>query len=110
MRLFNKFLVQRRDGTVPHWPWFVLGGADPAAPQALRAYADAARRMGMDEEYCDQVLLVADRFEQWRRDNWTGDPDAAPHRDDDPTIVSRISPYATELPPKGLRRWPGDKS
>ena len=30
MKLFNKFLVQRRDGSVPEWPWLVMGAADPA--------------------------------------------------------------------------------
>lgn len=28
----GKYLVQRRDGTVPDWPWFVLGARDPIAP------------------------------------------------------------------------------
>lgn len=31
----KKFLVLRRDGTIPDWPWFVLGGEDPMAPGAL---------------------------------------------------------------------------
>ena len=34
----GKFLVVRRDGSVPHWPHFVLGARDPGAPTALRAY------------------------------------------------------------------------
>jgi hypothetical protein len=27
----GKFLVVRRDGSVPHWPHFVLGARDPVA-------------------------------------------------------------------------------
>jgi len=42
----GKFLVVRRDGSIPAWPHFVIGARDPAAPVALRAYADAAERLG----------------------------------------------------------------
>ena len=38
----GKYLVKRRDGTVPAWPFFVIAASDPAAPRTLRAYADAA--------------------------------------------------------------------
>jgi len=37
----GKYLVKRRDGSVPPWPSFVLGGSDPHAAVALRAYADS---------------------------------------------------------------------
>jgi hypothetical protein len=100
MKLFNKFLVQRRDGTVPDWPWLVMGAADPAVPYAFRAYAEEAERLGMDPEYCQQIRLLAERFERWRAENFTGDPDAGPHRDDDPEIVCRIPRYSTALPPE----------
>lgn len=97
MKLFDKFLVQRRDATVPEWPWLVMGAA---APHALRAYAEAAETYGMDLEHCHQVRLLAQRFEDWRRENYTGDPDGKPHREDDPVIVGRIPRYSTELPPE----------
>ena len=42
----GKYLVQRRDGTIPEWPYFVIGAADPAAPKALQAYADACEKSG----------------------------------------------------------------
>lgn len=99
MKLFNKFLVQRRDGTVPEWSWIVMGAADPAAPHALDAYAAAAATYGMDAEYCDQIRMLADRFREWRKTNHTGDPDAGPHRTDDPDVTGRIPAHATELPP-----------
>lgn len=98
MKLFNKFLVLRRDNSVPEWPWIVLGAADPAAPFALEAYANNAEGQGMDKEYCEQVRMLARRFREWRTNNWSGNPDAEPHREDDPQVVNRIPKYATELP------------
>jgi len=57
----NKYLVQRLDGSVPRWPWFVLGARDPAAHVALKAYVDEAEKLGMDPDYVDEVrLLLAD--------------------------------------------------
>ena len=101
MKLFNKFLVQRRDGTVPEWPWLVIAAADPVAPYALHAYAEEARRLGLDSEYCDQVDALADRFDEWRRSNHMGDPDAPAHRPDDPNVVALIPEFATRLPVGG---------
>lgn len=86
----GKFLVLRRDGTVPEWPYFVIGGADPAAPAALRAYADAADAAGMDPEYVNDIRDLADEFKQWRREHGAGDPDAAPHREDNPEIIAKM--------------------
>jgi hypothetical protein len=101
MKLFNKFLVRRRDGSVPSWPWFVMGAADPAAPHALRAYADVAQyQHGMDPEYCGQIRKLAERFEEWQAENFTGDPDAGPHREDNDSICAMIPEYATQLPPE----------
>lgn len=90
MKLWNKFLVLRRDGTVPDWPYIVMGGRDPAAPFAIRAYAKAAAELGMDPEYCDDLLGLADDFEEYRKETGNGDPDAAPHRVDDPNVVVRF--------------------
>jgi hypothetical protein len=44
----GKYLVLRRDGTVPDWPYLVMGAADPVVPVALRAYAVEAERVGLD--------------------------------------------------------------
>lgn len=77
-----------------------MGAADPAVPYAFRAYADEAQRLGMNAEYCEQIRLLADRFERWRQEHFTGDPDAGPHREDAPDVVSRIPRYSTELPPR----------
>lgn len=76
----NKFLVVRRDGTIPRWPNFVLGARDPAAGPALRAYADAAQIIGMGVDYADSVRELAAVFDTYRSKNGNGDPPAGPHR------------------------------
>lgn len=86
----GKYLVQRRDGTIPQWPWFVLGASDPAAPAALRAYADVAETHDMDPQYVADIRQLADDFEVWREDWGSGDPDAPRHRKDDPTIIAKM--------------------
>jgi len=86
----GKYLVQRRDGTVPEWPHIVLGGADPAAPAALRAYAVEAEARGYDKEYVNDICMLAVEFDVWRTEHGNGDPDAPPHRKDDPDVVARI--------------------
>lgn len=88
----GKYLVQRRDGTVPEWPFFVIAASDPAAPLTLHAYADAASMYGMDYEYARQIHLMAAEFVQWRKDHpeVVGDPDAPRHRVDDPEIVAKM--------------------
>jgi hypothetical protein len=75
----GKFLVLRRDGTVPEWPYLVIGAKDPAAPAALRAYAHAAERLGFDPVYIADIRTLADEFEQYRLEHGSGDPDAPRH-------------------------------
>lgn len=87
----GKYLVQRRDGTVPEWPYFVIGAADPAAPAALLAYAEDAEREGMDPEYVADVRDLSIVFEEWRAANGGGDPDAPRHRTDDPATIARMA-------------------
>lgn len=95
MKLWNKFLVVRRDGTVPEWPWLVIGARDEAAPAALRAYAVEARALGMDGEYADSIEELADTFDAYRHAHGLGDPDAPPHRNDDPSVIARFGPGGT---------------
>jgi hypothetical protein len=83
----GKFLVVRRDGSVPCWPHFVIGGRDPAARFALRAYAAAAEALGYDPEYVASILELAEDFERYRLEEGNGDPDAAPHRVDDQAVL-----------------------
>lgn len=82
-----KYLVVRRDGTVPEFPVFVMGARDPWAPIAMRAYANAAKDGGADPEYVASLWDEADKFDEYRQKHGAGDPEAAPHRVDDPSIV-----------------------
>lgn len=86
----DKFLVLRRDGTVVEWAHFTLGARDPAAPAALRAYAETAERLEWDPLFVADVRRLADEFEAYRETHGEGDPDAPPHRKDDPEIVARM--------------------
>lgn len=93
----GKFLVVRRDGTVPDWPHFVIGARDPAARAALKAYADAGDALGYDPEFTASVRDLADDFESYRLDHGDGDADAAPHRKDDPAVLRAMGiPYSRE--------------
>lgn len=86
----GKYLVKRRDGTVPEWPYFVIGAKDPAAPTALRAYADEAERVGMDPQYVADVREMACDFDDYCTEHGNGDPDAPRHRQDDPDTVAEM--------------------
>src|ERR1700683_1212073 len=80
----GKYLVKRRDGTIPRWPHFVLAASDPAAPAALRAYADSAEANNFDPAFVADIRSRADDFEAWRAANGAGDPDAPPPLAADP--------------------------
>lgn len=86
----GKYLVVRRDGTVPTWPHFVLGARDPSTPVALRAYADSAQKLGYDPAFVTDIRVLAEEFEEYRKANGAGDPDAAPHRKDDPETIAKM--------------------
>jgi hypothetical protein len=86
----GKYLVLRRDGTVPDWPYIVMGAGDPAVPAALLAYASAADMYGMHTEYVDDIRNLADEFRVWRQEHGEGDPDAPRHRTDDPAVIARM--------------------
>ena len=86
----GKFLVQRRDGSIPEWPSFVLGAKDLAAPDALRAYARRAGELGYDPCYVKDIYELADEFERYALVYGSGDPDAVPHRKDDQAIVEKM--------------------
>jgi hypothetical protein len=86
----GKFLVLRRDGTKPEWPYFVLGARDPAAAAALRAYAKTARTLAFDPAYVADVERLADEFADYRLGHGEGNPDGPPHREDDPDVVAAM--------------------
>lgn len=92
-------VLLRRDGTVPEWEWFVLGSRDPAAITAIRHYADEAKSRGWDPQYATDLYALAERWlglqSGERLDRIAGicrlkeaDPDAGPHRTDDPAMLT----------------------
>lgn len=97
-QLTSKYLVVRRDGTVPKWPAFVLGSRDPAAPAALRAYAKEAEKLGMDPHYVRMVLDTAEQFEDYRSKEGGSDPDAPPlQRTDDWAVLEALRGDPTSI-------------
>ena len=106
----GKFLVVRRDGSIPHWPHFVIGARDPAAPVALLAYASACSAMGLDPEYVRSINELAEDFERYRAAQGDGDADAPPHRTDDPSVIDAMRGHQATISvtpdkknvPKGL--------
>lgn len=97
----GKYLVKRRDGTVPEWPSFVIGAADPFVIDALRAYAAAVRRvcimdepkatsLGVSLEFANRIDRLADEFSSWWLSHKEGDPGMGPHRKDDPATIEEM--------------------
>lgn len=87
----GKYLVVRRDGTVPEWPHFVLGGFDPCASAALIRYAEVASEMGYDAEYVRSIQELARDFQELAetdRARKIANPTAGPHRADCAPIVA----------------------
>lgn len=82
----GKYLVVRRDGTVPEWGHFVLSYTDPATPHALMAYAQACELLEMDPEYVASIRELAEELSALPRDP-KSDPDSGPHRKDNPAVV-----------------------
>jgi hypothetical protein len=86
----GKYLVVRRDGSIPPWPWFVLGARDPAAPFALLAYASCCEDLEMDPAYVSDVRALKSEFSRYAEENGHGDPTAPPESKDNPAIVAAI--------------------
>lgn len=86
----GKYLLLRRDGTVPEWPFFPIGARDPAASAGLRAYADRAAELGYFPQYVADVRRLADEFDAYLAEHGPGDPDRGPHRIDNEQIVAMM--------------------
>lgn len=94
----GKFLVVRRDGTIPKWTWFVLGARDPFAYAALQAYATAVNVQACHTkekaqanklfDYRDDIRQLAEDFRSEREKTGNGDPEATPHRPENLAIKS----------------------
>lgn len=86
----GKYLVKRRDGSVVEWPNFVIGAKDPAAPAALRAYADEGERLGFNAGYVAGIRRLAEEWPAYRQAHGDGDPDRGRHRKDDPATIAEM--------------------
>lgn len=95
----GKYLVVRRDGTIPAWPHFVIAAADPSAQAALSAYARDAASRGLDAEYVDSVQELAGDFGRYSYRHQMqalegkhkgADPDKGPHRIDNPAVIEMM--------------------
>ena len=89
----GKYLVVRRDGTVPEWPHFVIGGFDPAGGTGLAFYAAKAAELGFDGEYVASIQELAvdfDALSATPRAKAIADPDAGPHRKDCPAVIEMM--------------------
>lgn len=92
----GKYLVVRRDGTIPEWPHFVLSARDPAAPEALRSYALRCAKFNLDRDYVDSVWDLSRMFEDYHQAHGAGDPEAPPHRQDNSYVISMMR-HETDL-------------
>lgn len=87
----GKYLVLRRDGTVPGWPSFVLGGADPHASIALLAYANScATDKEIDPGFVAAVRRWSSEFDLYRLQNGPGDPGMGQHRKDEAWVIQMM--------------------
>lgn len=87
----GKYLVVRRDGTIPPWPSFVLGGGDEASVAGLLAYADKAEELGYDPDFVADIRGLAVVFDEYRAEHaGESDADAPRHRVDDPATIERM--------------------
>lgn len=91
----DKYMVVRRDGTVPKWPAFVMGARDPYAPTGLRAYAHAVEIIATppDDDYVRDILRLADEFDAYRSVHGTSDPEAPKHRTDHYAVLTAMKGY-----------------
>lgn len=87
-------ILLRRDGTPMESRYFAIVLKDEAAPAALRAYADVSESLGRDPEFVRDVRALADSEcaiecdRALRGETKHADPDAPPHRRDDPVVLA----------------------
>lgn len=80
--------VIRRDGTDLLSRFLVITLRDPCAAAAFRAYADEAKRRGLDPVFVADMRELALEAEREVLRVGPGDPDAGPHRVDDPETLA----------------------
>lgn len=99
--MINKYLVVRRDGTIPSWPYFVLGAQDPCTLPAMRAYRQQAiNRVGI--AYADLIFDITQEMQSYQEHKGLLVPQnvVIPRLIDDPLIAK-----ACESPGKSVRLY-----
>jgi hypothetical protein len=86
----GKYLVLRRDDTVPEWPWFVLGARDPMASWALWFYSWVGIFYERNWAYLRGCNRKSWEFYRYRQTAGKGDPGKGRHRKDNPAVILRM--------------------
>lgn len=87
-------IVLRRDGSPVTTPYFVILVRDPCFDAAMTAYAHEAERLGFEAAYVADIREMVARAPEVRaaieaeRRLRPSDPDAPPHRRDDPVTLA----------------------
>lgn len=82
-------IVLRRDGTPLESRYIVMVLKDQATEEALYAYARRAHELGYDPTLVEDIIALADQCENEReKAAKPADPDAPPHRNDDPIVLA----------------------
>ena len=82
-------IVLRRDGSPLESRYIVMVLKDPAVEYALAAYAKRAEELGYDLALVDDInKLCGDCRMERERMTRAADPDAPPHRKDDPVVLA----------------------
>lgn len=89
-------IVLRRDGSVLLKPYFVMVAGDPGIVPALKAYARAHEIFGSDPQYVTDIKQMLRDFSAYagslidlpNDSPLKPDPDAPPHRKDDPLTIA----------------------
>lgn len=71
----EKYLVIRKDGSIPRWPYFVLSANDPASQAALEAYIAEARKLEYGSRYLRELESIADIFATFDAEGKPDEPD-----------------------------------
>ena len=97
LRRMGEMMANAINEAIGEHPFFAMLARDPAAPHALRAYADKAAELGYDPTMITDVRKLADDYEKYRVSAGNGDPDAPRHRKDDPIVLA----WARSIKSKG---------
>lgn len=82
-------IVLRRDGTPLESRYVVMVLKDPAVQDAFLAYARKAESLGYDEHLVKDFYDLADEcIHEQEMATKPADPDAPPHRKDDPVVLA----------------------